>query len=278
MLMENRLSQHQPRQRKSMSQVFLKETWPCERLAADISALADCAIEIGPGAGVLTRELIKAGLRVTAVEADPRFVDYLRASEKVLGGDGFEVVHADFLKFDLEAWLSGVTSRAAVVGNIPYHISAPIVLKVLDHLDQLSSASFLTQKEFAERIVAKPGSKSYGSLSVFVQLRAEATFGFKVEKTCFKPVPKVDSAVFTLVPRADRLRDVELLRATEVVCRSGFAQRRKKLRSSLKAHIPREAEGQAPVDMNLRPEDLSVDQFVELGRFVLQLRSRGAIG
>ena len=266
-------------QKKSLGQVFLREPWPCERVVAELLQWrVSRVLEIGPGKGALTTLLLKAGLKVTAVEKDARFAEYVRsqAAEWTSGAKGAElsVVETDILDFDLSGWLpdshhpkdSGIP-KCAVVGNIPYNISTPIFLKTFSVIDRLAGAIFLTQLEFAERIAALPGGKEYGSLSVLTSLHCLASLLAKVSREAFTPVPKVDSALVSLVPRAVPFTKEEV-KAVESVSRRVFQQRRKMLRNTLAPILPPEGGGSCPIDLMRRPETLSLDEFITLAKYL----------
>jgi 16S rRNA (adenine1518-N6/adenine1519-N6)-dimethyltransferase len=256
------------RQKKSLAQIFLTADWPVRRMVELLRSWdVKRTIEIGPGGGVLTFPLLEAGIHVTAIEKDERFAERIKETigHKKLSAD---VIVADVLGFNLHEWLN-VPTTSAVVGNIPYNISSPILLWCIPYLDRLAGAIFMTQLEFAQRISAAPDSKAYGSLSVFIQLRAHVSFEFKVERALFSPVPKVDSAVFSLRARKDQLPS-HILRYTESVCRAAFSQRRKKLRNAIKPLMGLLEESDCPISLDRRAETLTPDEFVQLAKFVFQ--------
>lgn len=256
------------RQKKSLGQVFLKAEWP---LRKTVETLKDWGVtrvlEIGPGGGVLTRALLDGGLRVTAVEKDNRFAEQLNITA-LLSEGRLTVINRDILKFDLAAWLAESQEKTAVVGNIPYYISSPITLWVLPHLERLAGVFFLVQLEFAERLAARPGTKDYGSLSVFTQLRAQVEFAGKVDRTAFKPVPKVHSALVALRQHPAPL-DPKTLDQTEKVTRKAFQMRRKKLRNAVGDFLTPEGEADCPIDLNRRPDVLTPEEYVLLARHLL---------
>jgi len=260
-----------PRQKKSLSQVFLKVDWPVNRVADGVEEWGvSRVLEIGPGGGILTRALMAKPWKLTAVEKDDRFVEKLTDYFKVSAADypgTFDIVNADVLKYDLKTWLDGSGEPTAIVGNIPYSISSPIVLWLLPFLQQVKGVKLLVQLEFAERLAGVAGTKDYGSLSVYTQLRSHVTIDCKVERACFTPVPKVDSAIITLKPRSDLLSD-DLLRKVEKVCRASFSQRRKKLRNAIKQFVTEERLDDCPIDLNRRPDAITPDEYLELTRFV----------
>lgn len=257
-------------QKKSLGQVFLNTDWPVKRMVEQILQYGvKRVIEIGPGNGILTLALVEAGIHVTALEKDERFAERL-VDLKAGGNLGLLDIHnVDVLKFDLPTWIKqGGGVKSAVVGNIPYNISTPIVMWTLPYLHQLTVSMFMVQLEFGQRIVAAPDTKDYGSLSVYCQLRAMCDFNFEVKKGCFTPVPKVDSAVISLRPRVEPAASERQLQVTETVCRIAFTLRRKKLRNGVKPFMGQLKEEDCPIDLNRRAETLTPDEFVKLSGFL----------
>lgn len=261
----------QLRQKKSLGQVFLKTDWPVLRMVQKLQDLRiERVLEIGPGGGILTRELLAKGFKVTAVEKDDRFAQKLleyRQTRPEGSPGSLEVVSDDILKFDWEAWIRASGERSAVIGNIPYNISSPILLKGLALMAQLPCMMFMTQLEFAQRVIARPNTKDFGSLTVFAQLRADVTLEYKVERACFQPVPKVDSAVILVLPKREQL-EPEVLMQAEQITRAAFTQRRKKLRNAVKQFLQQSGEEGCPVDLERRPDSLSPREFVQLSTFL----------
>lgn len=259
-------------QKKSLGQVFLKVDWPVQRMVERLLDLGvKRVIEIGPGGGVLTKALVEAGIRTTAVEKDPRFAQKLQGYADEIGRTAFGhlvVVNADFLSYDIDTWLAAEAGLAAIIGNIPYHISSPIVLRCLGYLDRLAAILVMTQLEFAKRVAARPGTKDFGSLTVYTQLRAEVGIEFEVERDCFQPVPKVDSAVL-LLQRNRAMLPAETLAGVERVTRQAFTQRRKKLRNSISSFLASKDESQCPIDLERRADVLSPQEFTVLAAWLL---------
>jgi 16S rRNA (adenine1518-N6/adenine1519-N6)-dimethyltransferase len=257
-------------QKKSLGQVFLNTDWPVNRVVEQAQDLGiKKVLEIGPGNGILTTALSNAGITVTAIEKDDRFA--ARINDLIKSGSlpNTDVINEDILQFDLGAWISSSgKTPVGVVGNIPYNISTPILMWLLPHLKSLKGAIFMVQLEFAQRVVAPPDNKDYGSLSVYCQLRSHCDFNFRVEKTCFTPVPKVDSAVITLRPRSDEPAQGKLLQYTETICRIAFTQRRKKLRNAVRPFMRGRPDEDCPIDLNRRAETLTPDDFVTLAAFL----------
>ena len=200
----------------------------------------DLVIEIGPGPGALTRALIEAGAHVLAIEKDKTFAAHLPKDPHL------EVFHADFLKFPLEKHLP---KKAKIVANLPYNITSPILAKIVPLSEKIETITVMVQKEVAERMIAKPGSADYSSLSVFLNFYSTPVFGFTVSPNCFYPRPSVHSAVVQL--KLHKAPDVPHDDFFAMV-RKAFQQRRKMLRASLK------------VDDTRRPEELSLSDFLRL--------------
>jgi len=254
-------------QKKALGQVFLKERWPVERMADTVWDWgARQVLEIGPGLAVLTDALLAKGLHVTAVEKDDRFAALLKLRED--RGEPLKIFNQDVLEFDLGEWVKSSKAPKAVLGNIPYNISTPILTWCLEQLRDLHGGLFMVQLEFAERIAAAPDTSEYGSISVFAQIRAEVALEFEVSRGCFSPVPKVDSAVLSLKWR-DHGLSPELLRRTEVITRAAFNQRRKKLSNGIKAFTSELDLESSPIDLHRRPATLTPAEFIKLAQWTM---------
>ena len=217
-------------------------------------------VEIGPGRGALTEYLLKLSSQVHAIELDQVLVHYLR--EKFRDHTGFSVQHGDVLRTDLNQW-----GPVQVAGNLPYYITSPIIERVLALGPNLLRAVFLVQKEVADRIVAQPGSRDYGYLSVQVQVFAEPKYLMTVPPDAFRPPPKVDSAVFELTPRQQPVSaDPKGLIEFAGLC---FRQKRKMLRNNLSGAYSIEAIDAQP-EARMRAEQLSVLQFADLRDRILK--------
>ena len=265
--------QKKPKQKRSLGQVFLKDKWPCERMAENLEQEGIThVLEIGPGAAVLTRELLKKGFQVTCVEKDERYVGYLKDEltefihEK---NRSLQIIHADILHFDLTDWLTRMPDTVAICGNIPYNISTPILAKVLPLISRIHIVTFLVQLEFGQRLCALPSTKNYGSLTVFTQLRSRVNLDFKVSKQCFSPIPKVDSAVVSLKRPVYQYQS-DLLKNVESLTKLAFTMRRKKLSNALGELLHAKNQDESPVSLELRPDAISPDQFLDLARFVFE--------
>ncbi len=212
-------------------------------------------VEIGPGMGVLTRFLVEEGKDVTAIELDAESVAYLGANMPDL-----RVVEGDFLKLNLDEVVEG---EMVLIGNYPYNISSQIFFKVLENREKIPVVSGMLQKEVAERICASPGGKVYGILSVLLQAWYDCRYLFSVPPGVFSPPPKVQSGVLRLTrnSRTELGCDEKLFKT---VVKTAFGQRRKTLRNSLAGLIAPDSPLREDPILALRPERLSVEDFIRL--------------
>ena len=259
-----------PRMKRSLGQVFLKDTWPVDKVCERLKRWkVTRVLEIGPGGGMLTRGLLAAGFKVTAIEKDDRFAvrleDFKRTWQPENGAE-LSVHNQDVLSFQLLDWILESGEPCAVVGNIPYNISSSILHWVLPHLSRLKGVCFLVQLEFAQRLASSAGSKSYGSLSVFAQLRARVEMMCKVERACFVPIPKVDSALVSLMALKETYPE-KVLKDVEQVSRLAFQQRRKKMLNAISALLEKGSVENCPIDLSRRPDTLRPKEYVELAKF-----------
>lgn len=239
----------------------------------------ELVIEIGPGRGALTDLLIATGARVVAVEVDPRLADELAARHS--GTSGFRLVRGDVLSCDIASLCEGAEAR--ILANIPYAITGELIPRLLLAAPPLTAMTLMVQKEVADRIVAGPGSRTYGSLSVLTQYFTEPRLQMTLRPGSFTPPPAVSSAVVAMPFRVRRElpRDVE--KAFPLFVRNLFGARRQTLRNNLRRtgllslqSIPgkiAEAEARiasAGLDLARRPETLSRDEVIALHRLLLQ--------
>ncbi|RKY82243.1 ribosomal RNA small subunit methyltransferase A [candidate division KSB1 bacterium] len=221
----------------------------------------DFFIEIGAGTGVLTRELVRAGAQVAAVETDESLVRILR--EDFSGNPDIEIVKADILKLDLTEYEErGEALRIA--GNIPYYITSPILFKILDNRDFVKDATLMIQKEVGERLTAEPGNKIYGIPTVLFNQFADVKKLFYVSRNCFSPRPDVDSVVINISflekPRYF-LKNEEFFKK---LVKQAFGQRRKMLRNTLRSILPDIHKDFLSTVLSRRPEQLTTEDFAAL--------------
>ena len=255
------------RPKKKLGQHFLTDDTVAQKTAALLDlADVDVALEIGPGNGVLTDHLLQKINHLIAVELDHESIPVLRqrfaqALDLPKKGKSFELLHQDILKMDF-ANLTEKYDQLAIIGNFPYNISSQIIFKLLENRSFIPFLAGMFQKEVAERIAAQEGSKTYGILSVLTQAFYQVDYQFTVEKEAFFPPPKVTSAVITL-QQLDQPKISEDIPLFFQVVKKGFQQRRKTLRNSLKTLDLSDDLKQDSI-FAMRPEQLSVPQFVEL--------------
>jgi 16S rRNA (adenine1518-N6/adenine1519-N6)-dimethyltransferase len=266
--------------RKKLGQNFLVH----ENVIASILRLLelsprDAVLEIGPGLGFLTRRMVEIAAEVWAVEVDTFLADWLMRSP--LGTNPkFHLLRDDVLKVSLDQWLPARKFKLAA--NLPYSISTPVLFRVFDWRDCFSSLVLMVQKEVADRIAAKPGTKAYGTLSVWCQAHGRVTDKVSVAPEAFVPRPDVRSTVLKI-----ELYEKPLVAADEVpllrgLVRAAFGQRRKTLRNALSSWLNQDREAIAgflrsqEIDPRRRGETLSVDEFIKLGRSLKPLAPRPA--
>lgn len=245
--------------KKFLGQHFLKDL----SIAKDIADTVDeCLglpiLEVGPGMGVLTQFLMEKGREVKVVELDFESVAYLRENFPALEGN---IIEDDFLKLKLEKLFDG--RPFVLTGNYPYNISSQIFFKMLDYKDLIPCCTGMIQKEVAERIAAGPGSKTYGILSILIQAWYKVEYLFTVHEHVFNPPPKVKSAVI----RMTRNETKELgcnERLFKLIVKTTFNQRRKTLRNSISSILEKGNPLSNDPVFNKRPEQLSVQEFIEL--------------
>jgi len=247
------------RPRPRLGQHFLHDNKILARIvrAARIEP-GERVVEVGPGRGALTEHLLQAGADLAAVELDPALAEYLR--ERFGEKENFRLVEADFLKVDL-AELAGDAGKIAIVGNLPYYVTSPIVRHVLDSSDLVSRAAFLVQKETGERIAASKGTRDFGFLSALCRLRAEPELLFQVKPGAFRPPPRVDSAVIRLTMRDQPAPPPALVKFLA----AAFSAPRKTLLNNLGPHYGRERVAELE-ESGLRAQQMDVEDLVDLWR------------
>ena len=246
------------RPKKALGQHFLTDQGVAQAIVSSLVSRGP-VLEVGPGTGVLTQYLLRdPGIALKVVELDGESVRYLLAHYPTLAPNLYE---ADFLKLDLGKLFPG---PFAVIGNFPYNISSQIFFKILDYRAQVPEVVCMIQKEVAERMAAPPGSKTYGILSVLMQAWYDIEYRFTVSEGAFLPPPKVKSAVIRLVRNGRTALDCDEALFRRVV-KTTFNQRRKTIRNSLKPILSTLPALPAWIPyLDARPEQLSVEEFVEL--------------
>ncbi len=256
----------QVRPKKNLGQHFLTDLNIAKAIADTVDACPGLPVlEVGPGMGVLTQYLMPKGRELKVVEIDAESVAYLNAKYPELGD---AIVGEDFLRMDLEGLFGG--RKFVLTGNYPYDISTQIFFKMLDNKELIPCCTGMIQREVAQRMASAPGSKAYGILSVLVQAWYDVEYLFTVDEGVFNPPPKVKSAVIRMTRNGvdDLGCDWPLFRR---VVKTVFNQRRKMLRVSLRQIFPDAGAHAAffsSAMMTLRPEQLSIPQFVELTNMV----------
>jgi 16S rRNA (adenine1518-N6/adenine1519-N6)-dimethyltransferase len=246
--------------KKKLGQHFLKDVGIARKIAGSLTGEGyNSVLEIGPGMGILTGCLLErefSDLRV--IEIDIESVNYLKTHFPAMD----KVITGDFLSMDIDSFFPG---KVAIIGNFPYNISTQIFFKVLKHRDKVIEVTGMLQKEVAERICAGPGSKTYGILSVLLQAYYRTEYLFTVSENLFFPPPKVKSGVIRIIRN-----DVTKLDCDETlffrVVKACFNQRRKMIRNSVRAAFDLKRDDY--YEFGLRPEQLSVDQFVQLTKWI----------
>jgi 16S rRNA (adenine1518-N6/adenine1519-N6)-dimethyltransferase len=252
--------------KKNLGQHFLKDTAIARKIADSLTGDGyNTVLEIGPGMGILTGYLMKREfIDFRVIEIDNESVHYIKEHFPQLNN----IITGDFLSMDIDKLFTG---EIAIIGNFPYNISTQIFFKVLNHREKVVEIAGMLQKEVAERICAGPGSKTYGILSVLLQAFYRTEYLFTVPEHVFSPPPKVKSGVIRLIRN-----DVKNLDCDEVlffrVVKACFNQRRKTLRNSVRAAFDLMRDDYH--EFGLRPEQLSVNQFVQLTRWIDENRNK----
>lgn len=261
---------------KKYGQNFLIDTHVLEKIirAASIGS-DDVVLEIGPGIGTLTQYLCENARQVIAVEIDDMLIPIL--GETLKDYDNVKIVHNDILKVDVNEIVSEYPgSSIKVVANLPYYITTPIIMGLFESGVPIDSITIMVQKEVAERMQAKPGTKDYGALTLAVQYYADAKIMANVPPNCFMPRPAVGSAVINLVKHKEKRYDVKNEDMLFRIIRASFNQRRKTLQNGLNnaANLPytkqqiAEAIEKMGLPAAVRGEKLSLEQFMELSNIL----------
>jgi len=251
------------RPKKSLSQNFLYDPVILGRIVSTAGVTGDdTVLEIGPGPGTLTRVLLEKAGRVIAVEFDHELAR--RLASDMAGTDNLSLFEGDFMKFPLDK----IDGPFKVVANIPYHITTPIIFRLLQERARLVSLTLTVQKELADRAAAPPGSKTYGVLSVMMQYHGIVSRAFVIPAGAFRPAPKVDSACLHVEITERPTVEVPDPGAFREMVKAAFSQRRKTLANSLKQLYPGVADvlSEVGIDPKRRPETLSIEEFAAIAQ------------
>ncbi|NND91026.1 MAG: 16S rRNA (adenine(1518)-N(6)/adenine(1519)-N(6))-dimethyltransferase RsmA [Granulosicoccus sp.] len=249
--------------RKRFGQNFLQDLAVIERLLAALRLQpTDAVVEVGPGLGALTLPLLSRLEHLTVIEIDRDLIARLEA----LRDDSLTIISGDVMQFDFSALatrLSGTQSSAhslRVVGNLPYNIGTPLLIRLLDSHEAIRDVHVMLQKEVVDRLHASPGTRAFGRLSVLIQSVFDVQPLFTVAAEAFRPAPKIQSAVVRLTP-LENAPDPCAMEALQACTRLAFANKRKTLRNNLKGHLDENALRELQIDPQARAETLDLSAF-----------------
>jgi 16S rRNA (adenine1518-N6/adenine1519-N6)-dimethyltransferase len=258
------------RARKRFGQNFLHDANIIQRIVNTINpAIGQHIVEIGPGQAALTTPLVKSGARVDAIELDRDLAAWL--SSHFAADSNFRLHQSDILKFDLST-LSAEPRGLRIVGNLPYNISTPCIFHLLSYAPLIDDMLFMLQLEVVQRLAAVSGDPQYGRLGIMAQYHCQIDHLFDVPPGAFRPAPKVTSAIVRLRPLRERLHAANDEVLFQRVVRDAFSQRRKTLRNVLKPLMKETGATKLPVDLSLRPENLSLADYVGLSNAFYEAR------
>jgi len=259
--------------KKRFGQSFLIDRNIIDKIV-DVSGVSkdDIVLEIGPGRGVLTKELAKRAKKVLGIELDKVLFSDLK--DELCGLNNVMLVNDDILLFDIKEFIknSSIKEGVKIVANIPYSITTPILEFIFDNIDCFSDIFLMVQKEYALRLIAKDNTENYSSLTCFTQFYTIPKVSFMVKKTCFRPIPKVDSTFINLKPRIidEKVRDRKLLFK---VINTAFNQRRKSIDNSLSTILEKKKLSMLFEDLkinsDLRAENISLDTYIDLTNSII---------
>ncbi|WP_415883498.1 16S rRNA (adenine(1518)-N(6)/adenine(1519)-N(6))-dimethyltransferase RsmA [Neptuniibacter sp. QD34_54] len=253
--------------RKRFGQNFLHDHGVIRRIIRSIAPHeSDQLVEIGPGLGALTEELLSEAGELDAIELDRDLPPILR-TKFFNYGDKFRIHEADAMKFDFSQLQKG-EKRLRIVGNLPYNISTQLIFHLLSHAEQVEDMHFMLQKEVVDRMAAGPGENNYGRLGIMAQYYCKVESLFVVPPGAFNPAPKVDSAIIRLTPYRELPHVAKDVSQFETVVRTAFNMRRKTLRNNLKPLLSADALEEIGIDPGLRPEKLPISDFVRISNYL----------
>ncbi len=252
--------------RKRFGQNFLTDQSVLDNIVSAIAPKSsDRMLEIGPGMGAMTENLLPFLSHMDVIELDRDLVSYLKER---FPEDKLTVHQGDALSFDFSKTGASPDNKWRIVGNLPYNISSPLLFHLMNFSSCIEDQHFMLQKEVVERMVAEPGSKAFGRLSVMLQWQYDMELLFIVPPDAFDPMPKVDSAIVRMIPKATP--ETCSLEALEKTVTQAFSQRRKMLRNNLAPLFSESMLIELGVDPTRRPEDLTVEQFIHLANHLNQ--------
>ena len=252
--------------RKRFGQNFLHDPGVIERIVRSIAPKPDQSIvEIGPGLGAITEEILAVNPRLQVVELDRDLIPILRT--KFFNYPEFRIHQADALKFDFNELVGEQPLR--IIGNLPYNISTPLIFHLLAHSGVVQDMHFMLQKEVVQRMAAVPGDNNYGRLGIMTQYFCKVQPLFEVGPDAFRPAPKVDSFIVRLVPYATLPHPAKDLGTLQAVVRSAFNARRKTLRKALGGFVTAAELQQLGINDGLRPENLGLAEYVAIADYLV---------
>jgi 16S rRNA (adenine1518-N6/adenine1519-N6)-dimethyltransferase len=258
--------------RKRFGQHFLNDNQIIQRIVDVIAPVAgQHIVEIGPGQGALTLPVLKVAGNLEVVELDRDLIPILTERTQK---HGTVIIHqADALKFDFSQ-LATDKKPLRVIGNLPYNISTPLIFHLLEYAACISDMHFMLQKEVVDRLAAHVGSPDYGRLSIMVQYHCQVFSLFKVPPEAFHPPPKVDSSIVRIIPYHTIPFTAKNYAHFEDLVKQAFSQRRKTLRNSLRRLMTDEYWAHVDMDSRLRPEELTVEDYVKLSNALLDIHQK----
>ncbi len=248
--------------RKRFGQNFLHDKGVIQRIVKNINPRSDDRmVEIGPGEGALTEQVLERIQQLDVIELDRDLIPLLKI--KFASHAGLSIHQADALKFDF-CQLQHDRKKLRIIGNLPYNISTPLLFHLFENSHCIEDMHFMLQKEVVDRIVAQPGDPAYGRLSVMLHYYCKAEYLFTVKPGAFRPAPKVDSAIVRLIPHEKPPVEVNDFDVLATIVNHAFSQRRKTLRNILKGQLAPEQISSLGIDPGIRPERLSLEEFCKI--------------
>ncbi|WP_372964730.1 16S rRNA (adenine(1518)-N(6)/adenine(1519)-N(6))-dimethyltransferase RsmA [Marinobacter sp.] len=264
-------NQHGHKARKRFGQNFLHDPGVIEKIVRSINPKPDdVLVEIGPGLGAITEELLAVNPRLQVVELDRDLIPVLRT--KFFNYPDFRIHEADALSFDFSVLATDRPLR--IVGNLPYNISTPLIFHLLAQSGVVQDMHFMLQKEVVQRLAAVPGDNNYGRLGIMAQYFCKVQPLFEVGPGAFRPAPKVDSAIVRLVPHKELPHPAKDLKTLQSVVRTAFNARRKTLRKALAAMVTVDQLQSLGINDGLRPENLSLADYVLIADFLVDAKAK----